>query len=105
MHMIVIRRAIYEKDASLGVRLSEAFEKAKRLAFESYVEGLSCLPWVHLDLEYARQALGNDFYPYGVKKNLATLEAATLYSNEQGLTNRKFSVNELFPRETWDLFA
>jgi 4,5-dihydroxyphthalate decarboxylase len=105
MHMVVIRRAIYEKDPSLSVRLAEAFENAKRLAFEGYTEGLSCLPWVHLDLEYARQVLGSDFYPYGVKKNLATLEAATLYSNEQGLTNRKFSVNELFPRETWELFA
>jgi len=105
MHMIVIRRAIYEKDPSLSVRLSDAFETAKRLAFESYAEGLSCLPWVHLDLEYAQQVLGSDFYPYGVKKNLATLEAATLYSNEQGLTNRKFNVNELFPPETWELFA
>ena len=105
MHMVVIRRAIYEKDRSLSVRFAEAFENAKRLAFVGYAEGLSCLPWVHLDLEYARQVLGSDFYPYGVKKNLATLEAATLYSNEQGLTNRKFSVNELFPPETWGLFA
>lgn len=105
MHMVVIRRAIYEENPSLSVRLAEAFENAKRLAFEGYAEGLSCLPWVHLDLEYARQVLGSDFYPYGVKKNLATLEAATLYSNEQGLTNRKFSINELFPPETWELFA
>ena len=105
MHMVVIRRAIYEKDPSLSVRLAETFETAKRLAFEGYAEGLSCLPWVHLDLEYARQVLGSDVYPYGMKRNLATLEAATLYSNEQGLTNRRFSVKELFPPETWELFA
>lgn len=105
MHMVVIRRAIYEKNPSLSVRLAEAFEKAKHLAVERLAEGLSCLPWVHLDLEYARQVLGSDFYPYGVKQNLETLEAATLYSNEQGLTKRKFSVNELFPPETWELFT
>ena len=105
MHMVVIRRAVYEKNPGLAVRLTEAFETAKHLSFEGYAEGLSCLPWVHLDLEYAREVLGADFYPYGVSKNLATLEAATLYSNEQGLTQRKFAVNELFAPETLKLFA
>ncbi|HEX5605886.1 MAG TPA: ABC transporter substrate-binding protein [Candidatus Binatia bacterium] len=105
MHMVVIRRAVYEKNPGLAVRLAEAFETAKHLSFEAYAEGLSCLPWVHLDLEYARQVLGTDFYPYGVSKNLATLEAATLYSNEQGLTQRKFAVNELFAPETLELFV
>jgi len=38
-----------------------------------------------------------------VKKNLPTLEAATRYSHEQGLTQRRFAVNELFARETLEL--
>ncbi|HLN84696.1 MAG TPA: ABC transporter substrate-binding protein [Candidatus Binatia bacterium] len=105
MHMIVIRRAIYQQDPSLAARLTEAFDTAKHLSFEAYAEGLSCLPWVHLDLEYAQEIFGSDFYPYGVRKNLPTLEAATLYSNEQGLTKRKFAVDELFARETLELFA
>jgi hypothetical protein len=44
-------------------------------------------------------------YPYGVKLNLPTLEAATLYSYEQGLTERRFAVSELFAPETLDLFS
>jgi 4,5-dihydroxyphthalate decarboxylase len=105
MHMIVIRRAIYEQEPAVAVRLAQGFEAAKHLAFEAYEEGLSSLPWVNLDLEYARQILGRDFYPYGVKKNLPTLEAATLYSWEQGLTKRRFDVDELFAKETLDLFG
>jgi 4,5-dihydroxyphthalate decarboxylase len=105
MHMVVIRRAIYEQDPSLAVRLAQGFESAKKLAFEDYEEGLSSLPWVNLDLEYARAVLGRDVYPYGVKNNLPTLEAATLYSHEQGLTKRKFAVDELFVAETLDLFS
>jgi len=105
MHMVVIRRALYEKDPSLAVRLTQGFQTAKELAFEAYEDGLSSLPWVNLDLEYARQVLGCDVCPYGVKKNLPTLEAAALYSNEQGLTGRKFAVEELFAPETLDLFA
>jgi len=105
MHLVVIRRAIYDQDPTLAVRLVQGFEAAKKLAFEAYEEGLSSLPWVNLDLEYARQALGKDVCPYGVKKNLPTLEAATLYSAEQGLTQRRFQVAELFAKETVDLFA
>ncbi len=105
MHMTVMRRAIYEQDPSLAVRLSEGFQAAKDLAFEDYDEGLASLPWVNLDMEYYRQVLGKDVSPYGIKQNAATLEAATLYSHEQGLTKRKFAVEELFAPETLELFS
>jgi len=105
MHMVLILRAIYDRDPTLAVRLAQGFEAAKHIAFEDYEEGLSSLPWVNLDLEYARQVLGKDVYPYGVKKNLPTLNAATQYSHEQGLTQREFAVNELFAPETLELFG
>lgn len=105
MHLVVLRRAIYDADPTLAARLAQGFEAAKKAAFEAYDDGLSSLPWVNLDLEYARQALGEDVCPYGVTKNLPTLEAATLYSREQGLTKRRFAVAELFAKETVDLFA
>jgi 4,5-dihydroxyphthalate decarboxylase len=105
MHMTVMRRAIYEQDPTLAVRLSQGFQAAKELAFENYDEGLASLPWVNLDMEFARQVLGADVAPYGVKHNAATLEAATLYSHEQGLTKRKFAVDELFAKETLALFS
>jgi len=104
MHMVVIRRAIYEQDPSLAARLTQGFEAAKQLAFEGYEEDLTALPWTNLNLEYARQVLGHDVYPYGVKNNTATLEAATIYSHEQGLTKKRFAVSELFAPETLDLF-
>lgn len=105
MHMVVIRRAIYQQDPSLAARLTQGFESAKKLAFEGYQEDLTALPWTNLNLEYARQVLGHDVYPYGVKNNAATLEAATLYSHEQGLTKKPFAVNELFAAETLELFS
>ncbi|HVO94467.1 MAG TPA: hypothetical protein VMT22_16580 [Terriglobales bacterium] len=105
MHMVVIRRPIYEQEPSIAVRLARGFAAAKELAVEAYEDGLSSLPWVNLDLEYARKILGRDVYPYGVGINLPTLEAATLYSHEQGLTRRRFPVSELFAPETLDLFS
>jgi 4,5-dihydroxyphthalate decarboxylase len=103
MHMIVLRRAIYEQEPFVAVQVAQAFETAKQLAFEAYEEGLSSLPWANLDLEYARQIIGKDVWPYGVAKNLPTLEAAALYSYEQGLTKRKFAVDELFAPQTLEL--
>ncbi len=105
MHMTVMRRAIYEQDPSLAVRLSQGFEAAKALAFDDYEEGLASLPWVNLDMEYARQVIGKDLAPYGIKNNAATLEAAALYSHEQGLTKKKFTLEELFAPETLELFT
>jgi 4,5-dihydroxyphthalate decarboxylase len=105
MHMVVIRRTIYEQDPALAIRLTQGFQAAKEFAFEGYDEGLSALPWVTLDLEYARLILGKDVYPYGIKPNAATLEAAMVFSHEQGLTKRKFTVEELFAPETTDLFS
>jgi 4,5-dihydroxyphthalate decarboxylase len=58
---------------------------------------------MNLDLEFAQHVMGGEIYPYGVKANLPTLEAATLYSYEQGLTERKFEVRELFAPETLEL--
>jgi hypothetical protein len=40
-----------------------------------------------------------------VKKNQPTLAAATLFSHEQGLTKRRFSVEDLFAAETLDMLG
>jgi 4,5-dihydroxyphthalate decarboxylase len=57
---------------------------------------------LNLDLEFAQQVMGRDIYAYGVRASLPTLEAATLYSHEQGLTKRRLEVGELFAPETMD---
>jgi 4,5-dihydroxyphthalate decarboxylase len=105
MHLVVLRRALYEKNPLIAPALANAFQRAKLQAFDRLKEGLMPMPWMNLDLEYARQVMGGEIYPYGVKANLPTLEAATLYSYEQGLTERQFGVSELFAPETLDLFG
>ena len=100
MHLVVIRRALYEKNPGIALALTNAFEDAKRQAQDTLNKGLSPMPWMNLDLEYAQQVMGRDICSYGVKANLPTLEAAALYSYEQGLTKRKFEVRELFAPET-----
>ena len=85
--------------------MCDAFQKAKELALGRCAEHLYPLPWLNLDFEFARGVMGHDIYAYGVKPSLPTLEAATLYSYEQGLTQRKIEVRELFAEETLELFG
>jgi 4,5-dihydroxyphthalate decarboxylase len=105
MHLVVLRRALCEKHPLIATALAHAFQRAKLKAHGRLKEGLTPVPWMNLDLEYAQQIMGTEIYPYGVKANLPTLEAATLYSYEQGLTERKFEVPELFAPETLELFG
>jgi 4,5-dihydroxyphthalate decarboxylase len=102
MHTVVIRRAIYEKQPSLALELAKAFQAAKEQCYERLEEKGFPLPWLNLDLEFAQQVMGRDIYAYGVRASLPTLEAATLYSHEQGLTKRRLEVGELFAPETMD---
>jgi 4,5-dihydroxyphthalate decarboxylase len=47
--------------------------------------------------------LGEDYWSYGVEANRTTIEALTQYSFEQGLAERKLSVEELFVESTLDV--
>ena len=103
MHLLIVRRAIYEENRWLAVNLIKAFQLAKEEAYERYSESLFPLPWMSTDFEFARTIMGDDLFPYGIKSNLPTLEAAARYSHEQGLTDRKLELSELFAPETLDL--
>jgi 4,5-dihydroxyphthalate decarboxylase len=40
--------------------------------------------------------MGGDFWPYGIHENMREIEALTQYAFEQGLIDRKVTVEELF---------
>lgn len=107
MHVIVLRRAVYERDRWVAMNLQKAFEEAKRASLARLAEiGVSHvpLPWL---AEHARrwQAIaGDDSWPYGIEPNRPTLEAFAQYAFEQGVTARRMQVAELFAPETRESF-
>jgi 4,5-dihydroxyphthalate decarboxylase len=100
MHLLVVKRGIYERHSWLAAALTEAFEAAKQFSFRRFQEGFHPLPWIDLAFEQAREVIGPDPYPYGIGANRPTLEAAARFAHEQGLTPRKLAVEELFAPET-----
>jgi len=102
MHVIAIRREVYENNRWIIGNLMRGFEEAKRrsLARVADITASSVpLPWVSDYAAQSRQIIGPDFWPYGVEANEATLNAFTRYAWEQGVTARRMSVEDIFVPE------
>lgn len=99
MHALGIRRDLYENNRWLAASLSKAFLQAKRLADAELAETTALkigLPWVTAEYEATIDAMGADFWSYGVEANRKTLSTMARYSYEQGLAVRLLSVEEMF---------
>jgi len=106
MHTIVIRRDLYEQNRWIARSLMQAFADAKTLAMKAYnaadmfFNAPTMIPWFVSLRERNRALMGEDFWPYGVATNRATLEACLRYHREQGILKRPYSLEELFAAET-----
>jgi len=103
MHVVVLRREVYQRDRWVAMNLFKAFEEAKRASQARLTEiGLSHIPmpWLAEHARRWREAAGEDFWPYGLEGNRPTLEAFLRYAHEQGVTARLLKVEELFAPET-----
>lgn len=107
MHVIVIKRSIYEKDRWVAQTLYKAFCEAKDLCmrdlYDTNVLRVS-LPWTSAEYEDTRKFMTEDFWPYGLAPNRKNLETLHSYLFEQGLIKRKLNLDELFARETVEAF-
>jgi 4,5-dihydroxyphthalate decarboxylase len=104
MHLVVIRRDIYEKDRWIAVSMVEAFERAKQVGrTRMHYQGAYAvsLPWLNAEMEVVDGLFGGDAFPYGVTKNRKILQQMVAYAHEQGLTERRLEVDELFAPETY----
>ena len=54
------------------------------------------VPWLTKRIEEDRAVLGEDWWPYGIKANRAALDSILRYHHEQGLTRRRFTVEDIF---------
>jgi 4,5-dihydroxyphthalate decarboxylase len=103
MHVVVLRRDVYEQRPWLAQSLYKALEQARRDAAARVAETAalaSLLPWGYAEAERTRRLMGADFWSYGVEGNRDTLETFVRYSFEQGLIKRAPAVEELFAAET-----
>ena len=102
MHVIAIRRDVFEANRWIAMNLYKAFEAAKDRSVERLADiTASCIPvpWVATLVEEAIADFGGELWPYGLQENRATLEAFCRYAFEQGVARRRLKAEELFPKE------
>jgi 4,5-dihydroxyphthalate decarboxylase len=108
MHVIAIRREVYEESPWVAQSLYKAFGQAQKLAYrELYDSGAlaSMLPWLTRHVEETRSLMGEDFWPYGLERNAHALETFLRYSHEQGLAKRLLKPADLFAPESLESYV
>jgi len=107
MHVIAIRREIYEKNRWVAMELYKAFAEAQRICYEEMFETAALrnmLPWMIAEVEWLKRNMGDDWWPYGFEPNRKTLDVFLRYHHEQGLSKRRLQPQELFAPETLEAF-
>lgn len=102
MHVVVIRRDVYETSPWVAQSLYKAFELAKAEVFDRLYDSSALrfmLPWLTQHLEEARALLGDDYWSYGLQANRDALATFLRYHHEQGLSPRLLQPEQLFAPE------
>jgi 4,5-dihydroxyphthalate decarboxylase len=99
MHLVALRRAVYETNPWIASSLYAAFVEAKRIARARlrYAGSLAAmLPWLQDEIEEIDEVFGGDPFPYGIEPNRPTLQALVQYMVEQHFIAEAMPIEELF---------
>lgn len=108
MHLVGVRNELLSKHPWLAVALLKAFTEAKSLALEGLSDTSATkvtLPFVEEQIKAAREAMGWDYWSYGVAANQRTLEMFLRHHHSQGLSARRMSIEELFHPSTYESYV
>lgn len=104
MHIVVVRREIYERHPWVAQALFKAFLNAKRIAIRRLTLSPPLhvtLPWLTDHVEVTRHLMGDDYWSYGLEENRHVLEAATRHAWEQRMLAKRIErIDDLFAPET-----
>jgi len=107
MHVVAIRREVYESHRWIAQALCKAFEEAQRRTYEELLVSASLktmLPWQIAAVEETIATLGREWWPYGVERNRGVIETFLRYHHEQGLSPKPLAIEQLFAPETFESF-
>jgi 4,5-dihydroxyphthalate decarboxylase len=99
MHLMAIRKTVYEKHPFVASSLYNAFCKSKQLALAKMLN-LRALrymtPFLMRDIDEIYELFDGDPWPYGIEPNRPTLEAFVTYLVDQSLIAAPVPVDDLF---------
>lgn len=108
MHVIAIRREVYEANRWIARSLYKAFSAAQAICHAGLRETAALkgmLPWFNAHVEETVALMGDDFWPYGLPANRRVLETFLRYHHEQGLSDGTITPEAMFAPETLEDFV
>ncbi len=102
MHVIALRRAVFERYPWVAMNLLKAFDEAKTRSQERMSDLTASripVPWAAPIAGEFAASFGGDAFPYGLEENRKTLDAFCRFAHAQGVTATKLSPDDLFPKE------
>jgi ABC-type nitrate/sulfonate/bicarbonate transport system substrate-binding protein len=109
MHVVVVRREIYQRHRWVAQSLTKALIQAKQQAYDRIYDASALRfmePWLNQHLEDARRLLGEDYWSYGLGTRDRNVLATFLrYHHEQGLSRRLRTPDQLFAPEALEAFV
>ncbi len=102
-HTMVIRRELHEKHPWIALNIYSAFLNAKEHTLKKAKKALQ--PWLEVGALGPEAAKGFSADPlaYGVKAARPVLEMISQFVQEQGLTERRVAIDEVFAKSTLDV--
>ena len=101
MHIIAMRKRIVEEHPWAARNLYNAFLESKRRSLERLLDPAVSrypVPWLATYARQQRELFGEDLFPYGIEENRPTWEQVSLYAWQQGIAQRNFLPEEVFPK-------
>lgn len=99
-HVTVVRESLLDAHPWAAISLMEAFNESLRIARERLRQlPPSLMGFGDHYLGETDAVFGTNPYPYGINANARAIDMAQTFSLEQGLTERKQPLKEIFPLE------
>ncbi|WP_123023977.1 substrate-binding domain-containing protein [Mycolicibacterium stellerae] len=108
MHVVVVRRELYERHRWVAQSLYKACRLARDDAYTRIYDSSALRfmePWLIQHLEESKRLLGHDYWSYGLAANEKTLDVFLRYHHEQGLSRTRYVAADLFAPETSEAFV
>lgn len=95
-HVLLLRRASWERDPSVGRRLVDAFNECES-AFEAAQRQYPYnSPWLIEDVEETVRLMGTDYHAHGLDKNRRAVDVFCQSVHDDGLTKKRLTVEDFF---------
>jgi 4,5-dihydroxyphthalate decarboxylase len=99
MHLVAIKKSIYERYPFVATSLYDAFVKSKKIALDKLFNLRAVrymTPFLMREIDDIWEVFNGDPWPYGVEPNRQTLEALVHYQQDLGLIDKPVKIDDLF---------